>query len=165
MSKATERLKIESERLKIEFARSSRVMPELEKSVLASRANVQDVGALQRILQWYEDASDKKINLKKSAITLGPNTDDITTQAILQIVELGAVQSHDKYFRLPTVVGCNKRRTFEHIIERVRKRAQSWRMVLAEIILVIQIQIPNNQQASVPMIMQPRYSWMHSFIC
>ncbi|PON85713.1 hypothetical protein TorRG33x02_185690 [Trema orientale] len=36
MSKATERLKIESERLKIEFARSSWVMPELEKSVLAS---------------------------------------------------------------------------------------------------------------------------------
>ncbi|PON88386.1 hypothetical protein TorRG33x02_157520 [Trema orientale] len=77
---------------------------------------------LERILRWYELASGQKINLEKSVITLNPSTGGSTTQAILQILELGSVQSKDQYLGLLTAFNKNKCEAFEHIIERVRMR-------------------------------------------
>ncbi|POO03847.1 LOW QUALITY PROTEIN: hypothetical protein TorRG33x02_001510, partial [Trema orientale] len=98
-----------------------------DDSLVFTRATIQDAEILHRILSWYERASSQKINLEKSVITLSLNTDISTTQAILQILGLTSVQSHDRYLGLPSVVSRNKRKTFEYILERIRKRVQSWR--------------------------------------
>ncbi|KAK2649951.1 hypothetical protein Ddye_017440 [Dipteronia dyeriana] len=44
-----------------------------------------------------------------------------------ELFELEDIQSHDKYLGLPTVVGKNRRKTFEEIKEKVWRRIKSWK--------------------------------------
>lgn len=55
--------------------------------------------------------------MDKSAITFSPNVAAHDKASIFRIVGLTNVASHDKNLGLPTVVGLNKRRTFEGIKE------------------------------------------------
>ncbi|KAL5559743.1 hypothetical protein UlMin_035954 [Ulmus minor] len=70
--------------------------------------------------------SGQQVNMMKSAITFSPNVDPHQKIAIMCSLNLNTAQSHDRYLGLPTFVGCNKRRTFAGLIERVWQKTNSW---------------------------------------
>lgn len=93
----------------------------VDDSIVFARANIKDTKEIKRILKLYEEASGQKVNMEKSAITFSPNVEVQCRQRILEVLGLTVVQSHDKYLGLPTVVGLNKKRTFEEIKHIIRK--------------------------------------------
>ncbi|KAF4348948.1 hypothetical protein F8388_010979 [Cannabis sativa] len=46
---------------------------------------------------------------------------------VLRVLGLTSMTTHDKYLGLPTVIGRNKKRAFEGICEKVRKRVREWK--------------------------------------
>lgn len=46
----------------------------VDNSLIFTRTNTHDVGALKLILQSYEATTGQRVNLNKLAITLSPNT-------------------------------------------------------------------------------------------
>ncbi|KAL5805331.1 hypothetical protein ACOSQ3_032131 [Xanthoceras sorbifolium] len=98
-----------------------------DDSIVFCRASVQNCEKLKQILNVYEKASGQRINLQKSNITFSPNVEDVCSASILNYLGLANAQAHDKYLGLPTMVGKNKRKTFNDIKERVWRKIRGWK--------------------------------------
>lgn len=79
------------------------------------------------ILQTYERASGQKVNFQKSAICFSRNTKRITQVQLDTIFGVEWVDKQERYLRLPTLFGKNRRACFSHIKERLWKKLQSWK--------------------------------------
>ncbi|KAL5838662.1 hypothetical protein ACOSQ3_015831 [Xanthoceras sorbifolium] len=98
-----------------------------DDSIVFCRASVQNCEKLKQILNVYEKASGQRINLQKSNITFSPNVEDDRCASILNCLGLANAQAHDIYLGLPTMVGKNKRKTFNDIKERVWRKIRGWK--------------------------------------
>ncbi|XP_062116102.1 uncharacterized protein LOC133830190 [Humulus lupulus] len=79
------------------------------------------------LLETYECTYGQNINMDKSSVTFSHNVQSDDQDEVVRGLSLGVVVTHDKYLGLPTMVGRNKRHTFDGICERVWKRVQGWR--------------------------------------
>ncbi|KAK2654212.1 hypothetical protein Ddye_014068 [Dipteronia dyeriana] len=67
------------------------------------------------------------VNLQKPNITFSPNVCIYIRTEIQAVFGVGNAQTHDKYLGLPTLIGKNRKKTFNEIKERVWKRIRGWK--------------------------------------
>ncbi|KAK3206981.1 hypothetical protein Dsin_021027 [Dipteronia sinensis] len=89
--------------------------------------------AIKEVMEIYEKGSGQKVNLQKSCITFSPNAREDVKSVVQSTLGLIAVQSHDRYLGLPTLVEKNKRTPFKDIKERVWNKVRSWKSNLFSI--------------------------------
>lgn len=82
---------------------------------------------LKNILEVYEKSSGQQVNFSNSAITFSHNVDRRCRKDVQQILGLVDGSSYDKYLGLPTMVGKNRRNTFNFLREKVWKRVNGWK--------------------------------------
>ena len=66
-------------------------------------------------------------NISKYALYCSPNMAEPLRQEIAGLLHVPLVDSHDRYLGLPTLVGKNKRATFNIIKEKVWSKLQGWK--------------------------------------
>ena len=98
-----------------------------DDSLVFCRAKQEECDVVKQILSAYELASGQLINFQKSAITFSPNVKPGIRDDILHCFGLAAAQAHDRYLGLPTMVGREKKKTFEIIKEKVWQKLQLWK--------------------------------------
>jgi len=72
---------------------------------------------IKNILNTYEAASGQMVNKDKTTLFFSRNIDDATQEAIKVSLGLPATQHYEKYLRLPSFVGRNKKACFTQIKE------------------------------------------------
>ncbi|XP_075663401.1 uncharacterized protein LOC142632980 [Castanea sativa] len=78
-------------------------------------------------------ASGQKIYVDKSSIFFSPNTPQEKKDRILDILGLMQVSRHNKYLRLPTIIGKSKAQVFAEVKDRVAKKLAGWKGKLLSI--------------------------------
>ena len=93
-----------------------------DDSLLFCKAKDQECQTLVDILNSYEATSGQKINTDKSSVFFSPNSPQEKKESILNI--LGPMQDskHNKYLRLPNIIGKSKAQVFAKIKDRVAKK-------------------------------------------
>ncbi|KAA8524268.1 hypothetical protein F0562_010691 [Nyssa sinensis] len=86
-----------------------------------------EVEAVQSILKVYEEASSQQVNYNKSAVVFNANTLQWDTNDVVDCLHVQPVVAHDKYLRLPSIIGRSKREVFNNIRERVWKKISRWK--------------------------------------
>ena len=89
-----------------------------DDSLIFCKATLEECDELQRLLGVYEKASGQQLNRAKTSLFFSSNTsrdvqEEIKTQFGAQIIK-----QHKKYLGLPSLVGRNKRTTFNAIKEK-----------------------------------------------
>ena len=79
------------------------------------------------ILQDYEVASGKKVNLQKSAIFFGKGCSDEIKAEVHQVSGIHVEALGERYLGLPTVVGKLKDGTFKYVEESARGKVSGWK--------------------------------------
>ena len=98
-----------------------------DDSIIFCKATLEECNALQRILNVYEQASGQQLNRTKTSLFFSSNTPREIQEEIK--VRFGAqiIQQHEKYLVLPSLVGRNKRNTFNEIKEKLSKKLAGWK--------------------------------------
>ncbi|KAK3197915.1 hypothetical protein Dsin_021330 [Dipteronia sinensis] len=97
-----------------------------DDSVLFCKATVATCAEISRVLKVYERGSGQIVNLQKSNITFSPNVCREIITNIQAVFGVGDANTHDKYLGLPTLVGRNKKKTFNEIKDRIWRRIRGW---------------------------------------
>lgn len=83
------------------------------------------INNLQAILASFEKVSGQKINFDKSTLCCNPAIGSILRESISNSLQVRVVENLDKYLRLPTFVGQNKRLVFGSIRDKDWKKIKS----------------------------------------
>ncbi|XP_059451054.1 uncharacterized protein LOC132181841 [Corylus avellana] len=100
----------------------------LEAVMRRMGANIVQRSNLTNILRVYEVALGQKLNQDKTAIFFSNNTRPIDRDSVLELAGIPASQRYDTYLGLPALVGKSRTIAFRHIIDRVRKRLNDWKL-------------------------------------
>lgn len=94
----------------------------VDDNLLFCKAKDQECQALVNILNRYEAASRQKINIDKSSVFFSLNTPQEIRESIVNT--LGPMQDsrHNKYLRLPSIIGKYKTQVFTEVKDRVAKK-------------------------------------------
>lgn len=79
------------------------------------------------ILNQYEKASGEILNKEKTSLFFGKNT---PTDVKHNITLIGGVKAHgsfEKYLGLPAVMGKNKTKCFQNLVDRTQNRILNWK--------------------------------------
>ena len=98
-----------------------------DDSLLFCRAKVEDVEAIQVLLNLYEKASGQKINSAKTTLFFSKNVLDSTKETIKNLLGVAEIKEYEKYLGLPAVVGRNKKASLNYIKDRVWGKLQGWK--------------------------------------
>lgn len=90
------------------------------------RTNQQSVAKLTEILQLYEQASGKKINKMKSAITFSKKAQQSLKDRVKRELDIQKEGGVGKYLGLPEHFGRKKKDLFTSMVDRIRQKAISW---------------------------------------
>ncbi|KAK9992106.1 hypothetical protein SO802_027091 [Lithocarpus litseifolius] len=93
-----------------------------DDSIIFCKATIEECNALQRILGIYEQASGQQLNRIKIALFFSKNTPDDIKEEIKTRFGAQVIQQHEKYLGLPSLVGKNKRNTFNDIKDKLSKK-------------------------------------------
>ena len=99
----------------------------VEDSLIFGKAMLKDCDALQRLLAVYEKASGQKLNHAKTSLFFNSNTSREVQEEIKNQFGAQIINQHDKYLGLPSLVGRNKRTTFNAIKEKLGKVLVGWK--------------------------------------
>lgn len=80
-----------------------------DDSFLFCDASVTDCTALTTIFRRYEEASGQMINRDKSAMCFSPKSSSLIKEDCCNVLDMPVVPCHERYLRLPTVVGRDKK--------------------------------------------------------
>jgi ribonuclease HI len=94
---------------------------------LFCKANTNEWGHIEEILDRYERASGQKINMEKTAIYFSKNTPPGTKEEILSRVSATQVQSFELYLGLPALIGRSRISSFNHIKGRIWAKLNGWK--------------------------------------
>ncbi|XP_042944703.1 uncharacterized protein LOC122278591 [Carya illinoinensis] len=101
-----------------------------DDSLLFCKANTFEWIRLHGLLKIYEQASGKRLNLKKTSILFSKNITRATQNFILFIAGVRSAMTYEKYLGLPYVVGKNKNKTFKGILDSIRLRLSNHKVKL-----------------------------------
>ena len=82
---------------------------------------------MQRILEVYEKASGQQLNRAKTSLFFSSNTLNEVQEEIKRRFGAQVIKYHEKYLGLPSLVGRNKRSTFNAIKDKVGKKLEGWK--------------------------------------
>ena len=88
---------------------------------------MEDCDELQRVLEVYERASSQQLNRAKTSLFFSKNTPREIQGAIQSRFGAQVIKQHEKYLGLPSLVGKNKRNTFNDIKEKLGKKLAGWK--------------------------------------
>ena len=98
-----------------------------DDSIIFCKATIEECNALQRILGVYEQASGQQLNRTKTALFFSKNTPEEIKEEIKNRFGAQVIRQHEKYLGLPSLVGKNKRNTFNDIKEKLSKKLAGWK--------------------------------------
>ena len=82
---------------------------------------------LQRVLEVYEQASGQQLNKAKTSLFFSSNTPKEIQDEIKRRFGAQVIKQHEKYLGLPSLVGRNKRSTFNDIKEKLGRKLSGWK--------------------------------------
>ncbi|XP_030924559.1 uncharacterized protein LOC115951516 [Quercus lobata] len=91
------------------------------------KASIGECSELKRILQVYEDASGQQLNRAKTSLFLSKSTPRLIQEEIKNSFGAQVIKQYEKYLGLPSLVGKNKKSTFNDIKEKLRKKLTGWK--------------------------------------
>ena len=97
-----------------------------DDSILFCRSNRSECQKLLEILALYESLSGKKINRGKTSIFFSKSTIKAMRIDIKEALGVPEILHYDKYLGLPSLVGRNKKASFDYIKERLWRKLQGW---------------------------------------
>ena len=98
-----------------------------DDSLIFCRASLEECDSLQRIFQVYEAASGQQLNRMKTSLFFNSNTDTSVKEEIKNQFGAQVIKNHEKYLGLPSMVGRNKRNSFNSIKEKLAKKLSGWK--------------------------------------
>ena len=84
-----------------------------DDSLLFCNATTADCDEIQRLLMVYERATGQQVNRQKTSLFFSPNTPAEIREKLKQRFGADIIRQHEKYLGLPSLVGRNKRNTFQ----------------------------------------------------
>lgn len=81
---------------------------------------------MRNVLNRYERISGQAINFNKSNVLFSPSTSAQDRLEVCQVLQVSEVSEPGKYLGMPMNVGRNKVLVFQFLIDRVKKKVQSW---------------------------------------
>ena len=96
-------------------------------SLIFCMATLANCESLQRILEVYERASSQQLNRAKTSLFFSSNTSHEVQEEIKQRFGAQVIKQHEKYLGLLSLVGRNKRSTFNAIKDKVGKKLEGWK--------------------------------------
>lgn len=94
-------------------------------TVLNSRAE-----GLLDVISTYEQASRQRVNFDKFLLYFSTNVIEVDRSHVASIFGIHIASSPKTYLRLSMMVGYNKNRAFQHYLDRLRERLDSWSLRL-----------------------------------
>ncbi|XP_065626375.1 uncharacterized protein LOC136066260 [Quercus suber] len=91
------------------------------------KATLSDCDSLQRIFQVYEKASGQQLNRAKTSLFFSTNTSREIQEDIKNRFGAQVIKQHEKYLGLPSLVGRNKRASFNDIKDKLSKKLAGWK--------------------------------------
>ena len=95
-------------------------------SLIFCKATLKECDELQRLLALYEKASDQSLNRAKTSLFFSSNTSRDVQEEIKNWFGAQIIKQHEKYLGLPSLVGKNKRLTFNAIKEKLGTVLAGW---------------------------------------
>ena len=99
----------------------------VDDSLIFCKASLKECAFLQRVLEIYEKASGQQLNQAKSSLYFSRNTPKEIQEEIRRRFGAQVIKQHEKYLGLPSLVGKNKRGTFNDIKEKIGKKLAKWK--------------------------------------
>ena len=98
-----------------------------DDSIMFYKASTEECNALQRILCVYENSSGQQLNRSKTSLFFSPNTSETTKHEIKNRFEAQVIKQHEKYLRLSSLIGQNKKKSFREIKEKLAGKLAGWK--------------------------------------
>ena len=93
-----------------------------DDSLIFCKASFIECYALQRVLGVYEKALGQQLIRAKTSLFFSKNTPTAIQEEIKQRFGAQVIKQHEKYLGLPSLVGKNKRNTFNKIKEKLHRK-------------------------------------------
>ena len=98
-----------------------------DDSLIFCKATLSNCDSLQRIFQVYEKASGQQLNHPKTSLFFSTNTSREIQEEIKIRFGAQVIKQHEKYLGLPSLVGRNKRASFNDIKDKLSKKLAGWK--------------------------------------
>lgn len=98
-----------------------------DDSLIFCKATLKECDELQRLLAVYEKASGQQLNRAKTSLFFSGNTPREIQEEIKNRFGAQIIKQHEKYLGLPSLMGRNKRTTFNAIKEKLGKVLAGWK--------------------------------------
>ena len=98
-----------------------------DDSLIFCKATLKECDELQQLLAMYEKASGQQLNRAKTSLFSSSNTSREVQEEIKNRFGAQIIKQHEKYLGLPSLVGKNKRLTFNAIKEKLGKVLAGWK--------------------------------------
>ena len=95
-------------------------------SLLFCKSNVEECQKNLEILHIYERSSGQQINKAKTTIFFSKSTREEEKLLIKDTLGVVEIWNYEAYLGLPSLVGKNKKASFNYIKERVWRKLQGW---------------------------------------
>ncbi|GAA0173585.1 hypothetical protein LIER_41554 [Lithospermum erythrorhizon] len=99
----------------------------VDDTLLLGSATLSEAAKFKSILDIYESWSGQLVNAQKSTLLFRPNVSGTTRVAILAMLGMTEVNSHEKYLGLPTTIASSKKKVFSTIVDRVKAKVANWK--------------------------------------
>ena len=98
-----------------------------DDNLLFCRATIQECQKILDILDIYGKCSGQQINRSKTAIFFSKSTFKEIIDHIKVALGVPKIKQYEKYLGLPSLVGRNKKASFNYIKERIWRKIQGWK--------------------------------------
>ena len=93
-----------------------------DDNLIFYKASLEECNSLQRVLKVYEEASGQQLNRANTSLFFSSNTNRSIQNEIKTRFGAQIIKQHEKYLGLPSLVGLNRRNTFNEVKENLAKK-------------------------------------------